>query len=244
MIHNRAPRAILFDLDDTIVTFGAVSRQAWETVCRQLSGGGAVFDAARFLESMHAVSRRYWSDPDRHRIGRLRLLETRRELVTEAFARLGMRNRGLCGAVADAYSAERDRLMAFFPGAEETLEALAHSDIRLALVTNGQSTLQRAKIDRFGLERFFPIICIEQEIGFGKPREEVYRLALKRLDTAPSDTWMVGDNPEWDVIAPQKLGIAGVWHDYRKKGVSDDTFRPDHTIHAIAELAYLAGEGA
>ncbi|WP_293454912.1 HAD hydrolase-like protein [Phenylobacterium sp.] len=48
------------------------------------------------------------------------------------------------------------------------------------------------------------------EHGFGKPEERAYRHALQALDADPSEVWMVGDNLEWEVAAPQRLGIYSI----------------------------------
>ena len=56
--------------------------------------------------------------------------------------------------------------------------------MRLALVTNGAASLQRQKIARFELEPLFDLILVEGELGFGKPDERIYRLALNELAAA------------------------------------------------------------
>ena len=48
---------------------------------------------------------------------------------------------------------------------------------------------------------------------------------------------MVGDNLEWEVAAPQRLGIHAIWVDGIGDGVpSGSTIRPDRIIRAVAEL--------
>jgi putative hydrolase of the HAD superfamily len=48
---------------------------------------------------------------------------------------------------------------------------------------------------------------------------------------------MVGDNLEWEVAAPQKLGIAGIWVDSSGAGLPrSSTVRPDRIIRSLTEL--------
>ena len=62
-------------------------------------------------------------------------------------------------------------------------------------------------------------------------------MTLNRLELSPEETWMVGDNLEWDVAGAQSVGIFGVWNDYAGKGLSSDTsVRPDRIINEIGEL--------
>ncbi len=51
------------------------------------------------------------------------------------------------------------------PGALETLARIRDRGIRLALITNGSAELQRGKIRRFDLERFFDASLVEGEFG-------------------------------------------------------------------------------
>jgi putative hydrolase of the HAD superfamily len=109
--------------------------------------------------------------------------------------------------------------------------------LRLALVTNGRSDLQRAKIERFSLAPLFDHIQIEGEHGFGKPDARAYLHAMAALRVQPRESWMVGDNLEWEVAAPQRLGIFAVWHDTVGDGLPPGSpVRPDLIIRSVAEL--------
>ena len=72
---------------------------------------------------------------------------------------------------------------------------------------------------------------IEGEYGLGKPEAELYWHAMHTLGGEPAVTWMVGDNLEWEVAAPQRLGITGIWHDPIGRGLPEDcAIRPDRII--------------
>jgi putative hydrolase of the HAD superfamily len=83
----------------------------------------------------------------------------------------------------------------------------------------------------------FDHIQIEGEHGFGKPEEAAYRHALAALGVGPADAWMVGDNLEWEVVAPQRLGIYAIWYDGYGTGLpAGSTVRPDRIIRRLPEL--------
>lgn len=131
----------------------------------------------------------------------------------------------------------RDEAIGFLPGAQEALDEFVRRDLGLALLTNGQTELQRAKLDRFGLERYFHAICVEGELGFGKPDPRVFEIALNALALEPGDVWMVGDNLEWDVFGAQQCGIFAVWNDYGGRGLPEGAeVKPDRIIRRLAEL--------
>jgi putative hydrolase of the HAD superfamily len=87
-------------------------------------------------------------------------------------------------------------------------------------VTNGAAGAQRAKVERFALSDRFDHIQIEGEHGFGKPDERAYLHAMQALGVTASETWMIGDNLEWQVVAPQRLGIYAIWINVRRTATS------------------------
>ena len=110
-----------------------------------------------------------------------------------------------------AYGARTEADRGPFPGALDALRAFRALGIKLALVTNGAAAVQRAKIERFELAPLFDAIVVEGEFGLGKPEQAVYAHALASLGVSAADAWMVGDNLEWDVVAPRRLGMKGIW---------------------------------
>jgi putative hydrolase of the HAD superfamily len=62
-------------------------------------------------------------------------------------------------------------------------------------------------------------------------------MALNKMGVASDQAWMVGDNLDWDIAVPLKLGIYAVWNDFEKKGLSAGSkIIPDRIINNISEL--------
>jgi putative hydrolase of the HAD superfamily len=236
------PQAILFDLDDTLIQAYAGAEAAWLTVAHELANDLAPLTPSEVANAIGAFARNFWADPERHRLWRMRLSDARREIVAGCFAALASTGRrvpaaGVAQQLADRFSAHRDEHMCLFPDAHSVIDALRARGTRLALVTNGASTTQRAKIDRFDLANRFDHIQIEGEHEFGKPDQRAYLHALRQLGADARDAWMVGDNLEWEVAAPQRLGILGIWFDATGRGLPGDTrIRPNRIIASLSEL--------
>jgi len=238
----RLPRAILFDLDDTLlVAFGPAQSQWRRTIAAFADRLGPI-EAQAVAAAIQDASTELWADPARHKYWRHRIDEARRKIVASAFAELAA-----CGhpvpaqavgdAMADAYNALHDAELAMFPDAHETLDRLKELEVKLALITNGAAGPQRAKVVRFALEHRFDHIQIEGEHGFGKPEERAYTHAMEVLGVGPHETWMVGDNLEWEVVGPQRLGIHAIWHDGYGAGLPPGCpIKPDRIIRRISEL--------
>ena len=231
------PRAILFDLDDTIIAFTEGAEPTWRLIAERFSKKLPGVTADSLFDALNRSRSTFWEDPDRHREGRMDPIATRRRITASALSSLDCSDETLSVEMADSYDALREQTLRLFPGAIETLTHLQSIGVRMALITNGAAATQRAKIDLFDLARFFDCIFIEGEFGVGKPDDRVYLHALDRLGVAPRDAWMVGDNLEWDVAAPQKLGLTVVWVDYAGAGLPESSdVQPDRIVSGVSEI--------
>ncbi len=230
-------KAILLDLDDTIIDDTGSVDSGWALACNEAAASVEGLDAAALKASILEVRDWYWSDAARHRGGRQDLRAASTWIVGEALRRTGVDLPALAAAVANRYRDIRDDALCLLPGAIETLERWKAMGMPLGLLTNGSSAGQRAKVQRFGLAPYFEHICIEGEFGSGKPEERVYRAALEALACAPGDAWMAGDNLEWDVAAPMRLGMSGIWVDTAGAGLpATAVVKPDRIVRSISEL--------
>jgi putative hydrolase of the HAD superfamily len=240
------PRAILFDLDDTILSAYGRPELVWPVVAAGFAAELAPLTVDELTAAIVAVSNAFWADTTHQAHWRMRIAEARRTIVARALAVLAAAGRPVPSAetgqrLADRFSAYREEQMCLFPDAHVVIDTLRSHGVRLALVTNGAAEPQRGKIARFDLAHRFDHIQIEGEHSFGKPDERAYRHAMQALDVVPQETWMVGDNLEWEVVAPQRLGIHAIWHDPAGQGLPpDSTIRPDRIIRRLTEL--LPGE--
>ena len=231
------PEAIIFDLDDTILDDSGGMESCWQEACRR---GVERLDESDPTTLMAAIFRQrdwYWGDPDRHREGRMDLRAASRGIVEKALLDLGFDLPDLAREIADGYRDLREERLCLVPGAMETLEWLRAQGVRLGMITNGSAAGQRAKIERFGLAPYFESILVEGESGLGKPHCEVYEAVLGTLACDAAQVWSVGDNLEWDVGAPQALGVYGIWVDVAGTDLPEGSVvKPDRTVRSIREL--------
>jgi len=236
------PRAILFDMDDTILAVSGSARVVWKRIAEEFAAALAPLSPTDVVTAIEVQSQLLWNDTLWNRQWRVRLLEARRHVVASAFAVLAAAGKTVPAptigdGMADRFTLVRDEELNLFPGAHETLDRLKQLGVLLALITNGAAEPQRAKVIRFALEERFDHVQIEGEHGFGKPEERAYTHAMEALGVGPRDTWMVGDNLEWEIVAPQRLGIYAIWYDGYATGLpAGCQIRPDRIIRSLPEL--------
>lgn len=237
---TQLPRAMLIDMDDTILSAYGRPDIAWNIVATEFAGELAPLSPQQVAAAIVASGRKFWAAAEAE--WRLKLGEARHEVVKGGFSTLAAAGQtalptDLAIRIADRFTAYREEQMFVFPGAHDAIDALKGLGVKLALVTNGAAGIQRAKVERFALTHRFDHIQIEGEHGFGKPEERAYRHAMQALGVTAAETWMVGDNLEWEVEVPQRLGIYAIWIDAHGEGLpADSTVKPDRIIRSLTEL--------
>ncbi len=233
------PRAMLIDMDDTILSAYGRPEIAWHHIASEFAGEFAPLLPQQVASAVLNSARQFWGAAGAE--WRLKLEEARRIVVSNGFAALAGNGRALPAdlaiRIADRFTAYRDEEMFIFPGAHAAIDQLKARGVKLALVTNGAADTQRAKVERFELAHRFDHIQIEGEHGFGKPEERAYLHAMEALGVTAPDTWMIGDNLEWEIVAPQRLGIYAIWMDVHGEGLPPgSTVKPDRIIRSLGEL--------
>jgi putative hydrolase of the HAD superfamily len=213
------PRAMLIDMDDTILSAYGRPEIAWHNVAAEFAAEFEPFTSQQVAAAVLDSARKFWSVAGAE--WRMKLDEARRLTVAGGFAALAADGHALSEdlavRLANRFTAYREEEMFVFPGAHDAIDELKARGVKLALVTNGAAGSQRAKIERFALSDRFDHIQIEGEHGFGKPEERAYL--------------------EWEVVAPQRLGIYAIWIDVHGDGLpADSPVKPDRIIRSLTEL--------
>lgn len=115
----------------------------------------------------------------------------------------------------------------------ETLNILRRQQLKLAIVTNGLTSLQSAAIRALEIERMFDAIVISETEGVKKPAPRIYEIAMERIGVSASESVFVGDHPDTDIRGAQRAGLCAIWK--RDDFWGDCTFA-DAVIDTLAEL--------
>ena len=247
--------ALLFDLDDTLVTewegvgaaYAAVARQVWGSdasearVLELTASAQAIWDA----EAPADYCRRVHLDVEEGLFGGLLGGGADAEVAQAASALLQRRAfddalptewRLRTPELLQAWRRARIEEVTLFP---ETLAVLERWSARLplGLVTNGASAQQRRKLDATGLGRWFSAIAISEEVGVGKPDPEPFVAVLGELGTEPGAAAMVGNAPDRDVAGAIAAGVRPVW--IRRPDSPDGELPAPDGVDVIADLRAL-----
>ena len=227
---------ILFDLDDTLMAFDIVSNEAWDKAVNEFIRCNNInIEKNILLEKIHKSRKWYWSDPERHKIGRKNIINARREIVKSALNEFNFEI-NILEDFADNYSNIHETLWYLFDDVSETLQKIKDMNIKIGVMTNGTSESQRKKMKRFDIEKYFDYVFVEGEVGYGKPDIRMYEHMLKTTNTANEKIIMVGDNLVWDIDPPNKLGIYTIWINKKRLNLQDFNIKPMKIIDNISEI--------
>jgi HAD superfamily hydrolase (TIGR01549 family) len=218
-------RAVLFDLDDTLIDHRHAAHAAMTGVRGRFPAFRAVPIEAlaaehhRILELLHSEVA----------LGVRAVADARVERYRRLFAFVGDEGRHAPAAAElhrRLYQANRCRV----DGALEVLTLLRRS-VRIAVVTNNTVAEQTEKLATFGLASLVDALVTSEEIGAAKPDGRIFAAALARVDCVAADAVMVGDSWRHDVEGARAAGIAAVWLNREGAAVVQDP--------SVAELRSL-----
>lgn len=201
------PRAVLFDLDDTLLDHRHAAHAAMLCVRERFPAFAAV-PLADLTAEHHRILELLHRDVA---LGVLDVAHARRERYRRLLAFVGGDERH-AGAAAELHRREYQANRRRVDGALEVLDLIAR-ERPVAVVTNNTVAEQTEKLATFGLAPFVCALVTSQEIGASKPDGRIFAAALQRVGCAAGDAVMVGDSWVHDVEGARAAGIAAVWLD-------------------------------
>lgn len=136
--------------------------------------------------------------------------------------------------LVDHFREEAGRKCPLFPEVRRTLTALRGQGVKLAILTNGTSRMQRAKLVSCGLSELVDAVLISEEMGARKPEPAAFRLMCDLLAVSPKECAYVGDHPMKDIAGAQSAGIFGILVERRPVELEDA--KPDMIVQDLSRI--------
>lgn len=212
-------RRILIDADDTIFDFQAGNRVAVDELMAELG-----LSSPDVFDEYQAINHACWAALERGELDQA-------TLHVERFRRfLAQKGRDDDPqTVADRFACLLGRQAILIPGAEDVVRQLAER-LPVTLLTNGITVIQRARLERVSIRRYFDAVVISQEVGASKPDARIFEIALNGLD--PREALMIGDGIFSDVAGANAAQVDVCW--YNPGGASLPA--PLHAEYEIRDL--------
>jgi putative hydrolase of the HAD superfamily len=199
-----ALRAVVFDLDDTLTDHRSLQLEIEEEIVRLVRGQVPAVEAEEFSRRhLGALPGHY----ERWIRGELDEPGYHRARLEDALAPWHVPGDAL---VAD-YTGLKRRMITDVrraPGAAEAVAAVRAAGLRVGVLTNGLSDLQRDKLARIGLAGDVDVFAASEDLGAVKPEAGAFAAVAERLGVGPQEAAMIGDNPVNDIAGALGAGWA------------------------------------
>lgn len=250
-MRGEAYTAVFFDLFDTLVRFERdrlpeieVNGKRVRSTAGHLHAVLADHVPGMTLERTYAGLLASWQEAER-----LRAIDHREVPARERFAHFfrhleldaATLPAGLDVALIDTHRRELARAATFPAHHRPLLERLAR-DHRLAVVSNFDYTPTALTIlEAGGVRELFAAIVVSDEVGWRKPRADIFQAAFRRTGAEPRRTLFVGDRADIDVAGALAVGMDAAWINPGRDPLPPGVPAPDYEIRDLAELEGIVG---
>lgn len=187
-------KAVVFDLDNTLIDFVKLKRVSVEEAVGDMIEAGLHISPTKGNKIVFELYEKYgWED---NKIFQKFLIQT-----------MGRIDWKILSAGIVAYRRIRTGYLDPYPHVIPTLLKLKVNGIKLAVVSDAPRLKAYIRLATLKITDYFDVIVTLNDTGKTKPSKEPFLAALKGLDTKPGETLMVGDWPERDIKGAKNLGM-------------------------------------
>ncbi|MEG1410476.1 MAG: HAD-IA family hydrolase [Romboutsia sp.] len=199
-------KAVIFDLDDTLISEKEFIRSGYKEVARSICekhelDKKLVYDL--LLDTFERDSKNVFN----------RVLDK----LNIDYEKEDIRK------LVDIYRGHKPDI-SLYEDAKCIIETLHGREIKLGIITDGYGVTQRNKLEVLDIDDYFEHIIVTDELGreYWKPHEKAYQVMRNKLELDYEEMVYVGDNVSKDFVTANRLGMNTVFIS-REEGVYTGT---------------------
>jgi HAD superfamily hydrolase (TIGR02253 family) len=215
-------KAVIFDLDNTLVDFMGMKRQAVSAAISSMIDAGLRLPAEEVQERIDAI----------YKERGIEFQSVFDQLLYDIFQKVDYK---ILSAGVVAYRRAREAALVPYPHVTMTIVELVKRGLRLAVVSDAPGREAWLRLCYLNFHHLFDQVVTFDDTGERKPSPKPFQRALELLGIGPAEAIMVGDWPERDMVGAAQLGMTTVFARY------GDTFgtvesHADYDITDVSEL--------
>jgi len=215
-------KAIVFDLDNTLVDFMVMKRQAVDAAIHAMRDAGLNLSVDEIRKRIDEI----------YEVRGMEFQTVFDELLYNEFSKIDYK---ILSAGVLAYRRAREAALVPYPHVYLTLMELMKMRMKLAVVSDAPSKEAWLRLTYLNLHHMFDVVVTFDDTGERKPSPGPFKKVLERLNVQPEESLMVGDWAERDVVGAAQVGMKTVFARY------GDTFgtqssNADYDIDDTAQL--------
>lgn len=222
---------LFFDLDHTLWDFDANARTTLKELHEQLKlTERGIQDFDLFHTNYLKHNEKLWA---RYRKGYIKQEELRLKRMWLALLDFQIADEALAKEMSDLYLDMLPTRTILFPNTVEVLRYLTGKGYSLHLITNGFEKTQHSKLKNCGIDSFFKEVITSEGSNSLKPQKEIFEYALNKTGATISESIMIGDSIEVDIIGAMNAGMDQVHANFIN---APQEVKPTYTIRTLKEL--------
>jgi HAD superfamily hydrolase (TIGR01509 family) len=205
----RLPRAVFFDVGDTLLDTSAMLDSAIYTALVPIDPTRTIADVRTAAAASGAAMPT--RQPPFHEVrGNVAWwVERYRAIGVELGLEGDELERFLATVTAGHFGGDGLHVV---PDAPASLARLAARGITLGVISNWDDRLGTI-LERKGLRHFFRTVVASTAIGHAKPDRRIFEYALRELGVQADEAWHVGDDPNADALGAARAGLHALFLD-------------------------------
>ena len=219
---------LLLDLDNTILDFSKAEHEALYKVLEVYN----VENTKENHDLYYKINVEYWKKYELHLIDREVLLGLRFE---DFFSHFNVEVDGQ--KVNDLYFSYLSSFAYFMPNCKEFCEECKKRNITILIASNGVGLVQKPRIEKSGLKKYFQRVYLSEEIGYNKPDVEFFDSILKDYPFKERMV-MIGDSLSSDIRGGKNFNIPTIW--YNPNHLESDL--PDYQVDDLLQIFRILEE--
>tara|TARA_Y100000996_G_scaffold390105_1_gene351067 strand:+ start:765 stop:1427 length:663 start_codon:yes stop_codon:yes gene_type:complete len=130
------------------------------------------------------------------------------------------------------------KILSLYPEVKETLEKIREKKYKLAILSNGTTSLLNELVKSNNLQNLFDDIFSVEEVGIFKPSSKVYDIPIKKYKIQKQEVAFLSANT-WDVSGGGNYGYNSIWVNRNNNIFDKLDFVPNKEIKKLNELLEL-----
>ena len=213
-------KAVIFDLDNTLIDFMRFKRVSCENAVDAMIDAGLKMNKKKAMKAIYGLYEKHSMEDPKIFQHFLKKVTGKVDYKELAYA-------------INAYRQARAAVLTPYPGTKATLIKLKEKGLKLAIVSDAPKLKAWLRLTAMKIDDFFDVVVAKEDTGRVKPSRLPFRAVLKQLNLNPEECLMVGDRPERDLKGARQLGMKTCIAKYG----NNIKAKADYTIKNIGELA-------
>jgi len=215
-------KAVVFDLDNTLVDFMAMKRQAIGAAINAMIDSGLKLTREEIQQRIDAI----------YKERGIEFQNVFDHLLYDEFQKV---NYKVLSAGVIAYRRAREAALTPYPHVYTTLVNLMKMGVKLGVVSDAPAKEAWLRLSYLNLHHIFDHIVTFEDTGKRKPDPAPFERILSLLQVPASEALMIGDWAERDMVGAAQVGMKTVFARYGDTFGTVET-RADYEVNDIAEL--------